>query len=58
MDEHRIPRYGWRIKWMGVQGLPRLGLMDGVNVALGSRGMTVEATRQCANDRKSPSAYV
>ena len=26
--------------------------MDGVNVALGNRGMTVEASRQCAKDRK------
>ena len=26
--------------------------MDGVKVALGNRGMTVEAARQCAKDRK------
>ena len=26
--------------------------MDGVEVALGNRGMTVEAARQCAKDRK------
>ena len=26
--------------------------MDGVMVALGSRGMTVEAARQCVKDRK------
>ena len=26
--------------------------MDGVKVALGSRGMTVEDARQCAKDRK------
>ena len=26
--------------------------MDGVEVALGNRGITVEATRQCAKDRK------
>ena len=26
--------------------------MDGVKVALGKRGMTVEAARQCAKDRK------
>ena len=25
---------------------PRLGWMDGVNMALGNRGMTVEAARQ------------
>ena len=34
-----------------VLGRPRLGWMDGVKVALGSRGMTVKAVRQCANDR-------
>ena len=32
-----------------VRGRPRLGWMDGVKVALGNRGMTVEAARQCAN---------
>ena len=29
----------------------RLGWMDGVKVALGNRGMTVEPARQCAEDR-------
>ena len=29
-----------------VRGKPRLGWMDGVKVALGNRGMTVEAARQ------------
>ena len=28
-----------------VRGRPRLGWMDGVKVALGNRGMTVEAAR-------------
>ena len=35
--------------------------MDGVKVALGNGGMTVEAARQCAKDRKrgeSPGTYV
>ena len=34
--------------------------MDGVKVALGSRGTTVEAARQYAKDRKewSPGTYV
>ena len=27
--------------------------MDGVKVALGDRGMTVEGARQCAKDRKA-----
>ena len=35
-----------------VRGRPRLGWMDSVKVALGNRGMTVEAARQCAKDRK------
>ena len=35
-----------------VRGRPRLGWMDGVKVALGNRGMTVEAARQCGKDRK------
>ena len=35
-----------------VRGRPRLSWMDGVKVALGNRGMTVEAERQCAKDRK------
>ena len=34
--------------------------MDDVKVALGNRGMTVEAARQCAKNRTewSPGAYV
>ena len=35
-----------------VRSRPRLGRMDSVKVALGSRGMTVEAARQCAKDMK------
>ena len=35
-----------------VRGRPRLGWIDGVKVALGNRGMAVEAARQCAKDRK------
>ena len=34
-----------------VRGRPRLGWMDGAKVALGNRGMTVEAERQYAKDR-------
>ena len=41
----------WRKK-VRERGRPRLGWMDGMNVALGKRGMTVEAARQCANDGK------
>ena len=32
--------------------------MDDVKVALGNRGITVEATRQCAKDRKEWRALV
>ena len=32
--------------------------MDGVKVALGNKGMTVEAARQCAKDRKEWRALV
>ena len=35
-----------------VRGRPRLGWMNGVKLALGNRGMTVEAARQCTKDRK------
>ena len=33
-------------------------MMDGVKVALGNRGMTVEAARQCTKDRKAWRALV
>ena len=41
-----------------VRGRPRLSWMVGVKVALGNRGMTVEAARQCAKDRKEWRALV
>ena len=41
-----------------VRGRPRLGWMNGVKVALGKRGMTVEAARQCAKDQKEWRALV
>ena len=41
-----------------LRGRPRLGWMDGVNVALGNREITVEATTQCAKDRKEWIALV
>ena len=42
----------------GVRGRPRLGWMDGVKVALGNRGIMVEAAQQCAKDRKEWRALV
>ena len=41
-----------------VRRRPRLGWMDGVKVAFGNRGMTVEAERQYAKDRKEWRALV
>ena len=41
-----------------VPGRPRLGWTDGVKVALGNSGMTVEAARQCSKDRKDYRALV
>ena len=54
MDEYRITR---RVLMAEVSGgrvrlSPRLGWMDGVKVALGNRGVTVEDARQRAKDRK------
>ena len=60
MDEYRIARRVLMAEVSGgrVRGRPRLGWMDGVKVALGNRGMTVEAVRQCAKDRKEWRAMV
>ena len=43
-----------------VRGRPRLDWMDGVKVALGNRGMMVEAVQQFMKDMKewSPGAHV
>ena len=41
-----------------IRGRPRLGWMDGVKVALGNRGMTVEAAQQCEKDWKEWRALV
>ena len=45
MDDYRMPRSVLMAEVSGgrVLGRPRLGWMDGVKVALGNRGMTVEA---------------
>ena len=60
MDEYRMVRRVLRAEVSGgrVRGRPRLGWMDGMKVALGNRGMTVEAARQCAKDRKAWRALV
>ena len=48
MDEYRMVRRVLMAEVSGgrVRGRPRLGWMDGVKVALGNRGMTVEAARK------------
>ena len=60
MDDYRMARRVLMAEAGGgrVQGRPRLGWMDGVKVALGNRGMTVEAARQCAKDPKEWRAMV
>ena len=60
MDDYRMARRVLMAKVSGgrVRGRPRLGWMGGVMVALGNRGMTVEAARQCAKDRKAWRALV
>ena len=46
-------------QWAGtIRGRKRLGWIDGVKVAFGNRGMTVEVARQCAKDRKEWRALV
>ena len=48
LDDYRMARRVLMAELGGgrVGGRPRLGWMDGVKVALGNRGMTVEAARQ------------
>ena len=60
MDEYRMARRVLMAEDSGgrVRMRPRLGWMDGVKVALGNRGMTVEAALQCAKDRKAWRALV
>ena len=54
MDEYRMARRVLMVEVSAglVRGRPRLGWIDGVKVAFGNRGMTVEAALQYAKDRK------
>ena len=54
INEYRMARRVLMAEVSGgrVRGRPRLGWMVGVKIALGNRGMAVEAARQCAKDRK------
>ena len=60
MDEYCMARRVLMSEVSGsrVRGRPKSGWMDGVKVALGNRGMTVEVARQCAKDRKEWRALV
>ena len=60
MDEYRMARRVLmaEVSRGRVRGRPRLGWMDGVKVALGNRGITMEAARQSAKDRKEWRALV
>ena len=60
MDEYHMARMVLMAEGSGgrVRGRPRLGWMNGVKMALGNRGMTVEAALQCAKDRKAWRALV
>ena len=60
MDEYRMARKVLMAEVSGgrVRGRPMLGWMDGVKMALGNRGMTVEAARQCAKEREAWRALV
>ena len=60
MDDYLMARRVLTTEVSGgrVRGRPRLGWMDGVKVAFGNRGMTVEAARQCAKDRKEWRALI
>ena len=55
MDDYRMARRVLmaEVSVGRVRGRPRLGWMNGVKVALGNKGMTVEAARRCAKDRKA-----
>ena len=60
IDEYRMARRVLMAEVSGrrVRGRPRLCWMDCVKVALGNRGMMVEAARQCAKERKEWQALV
>ena len=60
IDEYRMARRVLmaEVSEGRVLGRPILGCMDGVKVALGNRGMTVEAARQWAKDQNERRALV
>ena len=60
LDEGRLARRVMTAEVNGrrVRGRLRFGWTEGVKVALGNRGMTVEAARRCARDRNEWRALV
>ena len=60
MDDYHTARRVLMAEVSGgrVRGRQRLGWIDGVKVALGNRGMTVEAARRFAKARKEWRALV
>ena len=60
IDEYSMARRVLMAEVSGrrVRGRQRLGWMDCVKVALGNRGMTVEAAQQCVKDTKAWRALV
>ena len=60
MDDYHMARRVLMAEVSGgrVRGRPRLGWMYGVKVALGNRGMAVEAARQCTKDHEAWRALV
>ena len=60
MDDYNMARRVLMAEVSGgrVRGRPRLGWTNGVKVALGNRGITVEAARQCTKYRKEWRALV
>ena len=60
MDDYHMARRVLMAEVSGgrVRGRQRLGWMDAVKVVLVNRGMTVEAARQSAKDRKEWRALV
>ena len=54
MDDYRMASRVLMAQVSGgrVRGRLRSGLVHGVKVAFGSRGMTIEGERQCTQDRK------
>ena len=60
MDESQLARRVMMAEVSGgrVRGRQRFGWMEGVKVALGNKGMAVEAVRRCARDRNEWRALV